>query len=148
MLYDKGMRQIDDFSYRLGVMDCFNEMVRAGLKPMALAHPCKDREERDNLLPYVIPIVTKYGNKYYLDDEPLLTDLFPLSQNKNTFNIIFYREDKTIEAYIDLKVAKAKAVEEGIYEDKRKAIAYDFGHLLGYRDDDIARYIADNNEKE
>ena len=147
-MYDRGMRQIDDFSYRLGIMDCFNEMVKAGLKPMALAHPYKDKKERDEVLPYVIPIVEKYGNMYYLDDDPLLTDLFPLSQNKDTFNIIFYREDKTIETYIDLKVTKAKAIEEGVYEEKRKAIAYDFGHLLGYRDKDIARYIANNDEKE
>ena len=142
------MRQIDDFSYRLGIIDCFNEMVMSGLKPMALAHPYKDRKERDDILPYVIPIVTKYGNKYYLDDEPLLTDLFPLFQNKDTFNIIFYREDKTIATYIDLKATKAKAIEEGVYEYKRKAIAYDFGHLLGYRDKDIARYIAFNSERE
>ena len=147
-MYDRGMRQIDDFSYRLGIMDCFNEMVKAGLKPMALAHPYKDKKERDEVLPYVIPIVEKYGNMYYLDDDPLLTDLFPLSQNKDTFNIIFYREDKTIETYKDLKLTKAKAIEEGIYQEKRKAIAYDFGHLLGYRDADIARYIALNSERE
>ena len=39
--------ELDRFSYRCGVIDCFNEMVRAGLKPMALAHPCPTREERE-----------------------------------------------------------------------------------------------------
>ena len=44
--------ELDWFSYRCGVIDCFNEMVRAGLKPMALAHPCSTPAERDQYLPF------------------------------------------------------------------------------------------------
>ena len=33
------MREIDTYSYRCGVMDCFCEMVRAGVKNLALSHP-------------------------------------------------------------------------------------------------------------
>ena len=33
------MKPIDVYSYRCGVIDCFNEMVRAGLKKIALSHP-------------------------------------------------------------------------------------------------------------
>ena len=32
------MRSIDHFSYELGAADCFCEMVRAGVKGLALAH--------------------------------------------------------------------------------------------------------------
>ena len=34
------MKPIDTFSYELGAADCFCEMVRAGVKRLALAHPC------------------------------------------------------------------------------------------------------------
>ena len=69
--------ELDWFSYRCGVIDCFNEMVRAGLKPMALAHPCSTPAERDQYLPFCGEICRQYGTKFFPEDEMLLTDLFP-----------------------------------------------------------------------
>ena len=46
------MKPIDRFSYELGAADCFCEMVRAGVKRLALAHPCDSPQERDQYLPY------------------------------------------------------------------------------------------------
>ena len=46
------MRQIDDYSYQCGVMDCFNEMVKAGLKRIALAHPSRTKGQRDAYIPF------------------------------------------------------------------------------------------------
>lgn len=39
------MHEIDTYSYRCGVMDCFCEMVRAGVKSLALSHPVDSRAE-------------------------------------------------------------------------------------------------------
>ena len=39
---------IDPFSYQLGVMDCFCEMVSSGVKRLAMSHPFSNREERDH----------------------------------------------------------------------------------------------------
>ena len=33
------MQTIDPYSYQCGAIDCFNEMVRAGVKRLALSHP-------------------------------------------------------------------------------------------------------------
>ena len=44
------MKPIDTFSYELGAADCFCEMVRAGVKRLALAHPCDSPQERDQYL--------------------------------------------------------------------------------------------------
>ena len=41
-------REIDAYSYQCGVMDAFCEMVHAGVKRIALSHPCPTREERDS----------------------------------------------------------------------------------------------------
>ena len=46
------MKLIDSYSYQCGVIDCFNEMVRAGLKKIALSHPSASIEERNDLIPF------------------------------------------------------------------------------------------------
>lgn len=142
------MNKIDEYSYRCGIMDCFNEMVKAGFKRIALAHPFKSKEERDEYLEFVKQITTKYHTHYYLDDDPLLTDLFALHLNKDTYNIIFYKDPKDIEEYCYLKELKKQAFQDGNYNNLRHGIAYRFGKLLSYPDDAIEEYIASNNEKE
>lgn len=47
---DEAVHVIDTYSYGLGAMDCFCEMVSAGLKTLAMSHPCDTREERDSYL--------------------------------------------------------------------------------------------------
>ena len=44
------MQNIDAFSYQCGVIDCFNEMVHAGLKTLALSRPMDSAQERDELI--------------------------------------------------------------------------------------------------
>ena len=46
------MKLIDPYSYQCGIIDCFNEMIRAGLKRIALSHPTASVEERDALIPF------------------------------------------------------------------------------------------------
>ena len=142
------MKQIDTYSYQCGVIDCFNEMVKAGMKHIALAHPCTTKENRDSYIPFVNAITNKYQTHYYLDDDPLITDLFPYSLNRNTYNIIFYKEKKYIEEYITLKKRKKQSILNHQYHQSRIEIAYAFGHLLSYSDSIIEQYIQTNNEKE
>ena len=91
-------------------MDAFNEVVRAGVKRLALAHPCDTREERDSFLPYAEMLCEKYGNHLYVENDSLLTDLFPVSMNKDKFNIVFARDPKDLELYVELHVRKQKSV--------------------------------------
>ena len=142
------MKQIDPYSYQCGVIDCFNEMVKAGIKNIALAHPCTTKEERDSYIPFVETITNQYQTYYYLDDNPLITDLFPFSLNRKTYNIIFYKEKKYIEEYIALKEHKRQSIINQQYSQLRTEIAYEFGHLLSYSDQTIEQYINMNNEKE
>ena len=104
------MKQIDEYSYQCGVMDCFSEMVKAGLKRIALSHPSSTKEIRDQYIPFAENICDKYQIHYYLDDDPLITDLFPASMNKNTYNIIFYKDENDIEEYRTLKKLKVKFI--------------------------------------
>ncbi len=142
------MMKIDQYSYNCGIMDCFSEMVRARVKKLALAHPFKTQLERSQYLDFVEKITKQYQINYYLDDDPLITDLFPYSLNRNTYNIIFYLDEKDIQAYQKLKERKNIAIKNNQYHVLRKEIAYQFGYLLNYDDKTIAAYIKQNNEKE
>lgn len=143
------MREIDKFSYKLGAADCFCEMVRAGVKRISLAHPCDSREERDGFLPEFEKLCQEYGVKMYCEDEGFITDLFPVSLNKNRYNVIFYREDGVLQEYLALKAEKKQAQEAGAYTpEKRRDIAWRYGNLLSYTDDGIERLLQGNQEKE
>ena len=142
------MRTIDAFSYKLGAADCFCEMVRAGVKCLALAHPCNTKEERDQYLPYFEKLCGEYGVKLYVEDVPLLTDLFPLSMNRGKFNAIFYQEEAVLQEYLGLKAEKEQALKEGTYGQKRRDIAWRYGKLLSYTDEGIRRLLEQNQEKE
>ncbi len=49
------------FSYQCGVIDAFNEVVRAGVKRIALSHPVDSREEAMELIPFSQQIAEEYG---------------------------------------------------------------------------------------
>ena len=143
------MQTIDPYSYQCGAIDCFNEMVRAGVKRLALSHPVDTAGERDILLPFAREICRTYGTKLYPEDAPLITDLFPVSLNRGKFLILFYREDHILEQYIRLKERKEALVAEGAYfGGNRNLVAWDYGRLLSYPEEAIRRLIADNRERE
>ena len=143
------MQNIESFSYQCGVIDCFNEMVCAGVKNLALSRPLDSVAERDALLPFTRESCNRYGTQFYIEDEPLLTDLFPISMNAGKHNILLYREDHILAQYLRLKAWKNSLVQEKVYfGGNRTQIAWDYGRLLSYPEEAIRRLIADNPEKE
>lgn len=142
------MKTIDAFSYKLGAADCFCEMVRAGVKKIALAHPCDTREERDSFHEEFEKLCQEYHVKQYDEDEGFITDLFPVSMNKNRFNVIFYQDDQVLQEYLGLKAEKEQALKEETYGQKRRDIAWRYGKLLSYTDEGIRRLLEQNQEKE
>jgi len=140
---------IDKFSYKLGAADCFCEMVRAGVKKLALSHPCDSPEECDSFTPGFQDLCKEYGVKMYREDEPLLTDLFPVSMNKGRYNVLFYQDDEVLEEYLALKKEKLQAQAAGTYTpEKRREIAWRYGKLLSYTDEGIERLLEGNQERE
>ena len=140
--------KIDKLSYHLGAADCFCEMVRAGVKRIALSHLCDTKEERDSFWPEFDKLCEKYGVHYYVEDEAFLTDLFPLSLNQGKFNVIFYQDGAAFQEYLGLKAEKEKAITAGNYNDCRKDIARRYGKLLSYTDEGIKRLLDANSEIE
>ncbi|MBQ3384569.1 MAG: hypothetical protein IJG59_05075 [Erysipelotrichaceae bacterium] len=143
------MKEIDSYSYHLGAADCFCEMVAAGVKKIALSHPCNSKEERDSFLDDFNRLSEKYNVKYYAEDRPFLSDLFPVSMNKGKHNVIFYCEDRYLEQYLQLKKDKQQMIDNNCYCGKeRTQLAIRYGKLLSYTDEGIERLLKKNNEKE
>ena len=72
---------MDQFSYACGVMDAFNEVVKAGVKKLALSHPFDWNHDAEPLIQEAHKISEKYGNYMMVEKELLITDLFPTSSN-------------------------------------------------------------------
>ena len=143
------MQSIDSYSYHCGFIDCVNEMLRAGVKTLALSRPMDSAAERDALVPFAQESCQRWGNQMYIEDEPLLTDLFPASMNRGMHNILLYRADHVLEQYLRLKSRKRALLEEKAYfGGNRSQIAWEFGRLLSYPEEVIRRLIAENPEKE
>ncbi|MEF2562125.1 MAG: hypothetical protein UI647_04985 [Negativibacillus sp.] len=143
------MKKLDGYSYQCGVIDAFNEVVRAGVKRIALSHPVDTKEEMMELIPFSQQICQQYGNRFYLEESPLLTDLFPISLNKGKYNIIYYRQEEDIRQYLALKKRKQQLLEQQAYQgEARRQIAVEYGRLLSYSPEAIERYLAQNEEKE
>ena len=136
-----------NYDYHCGVIDAFNEVIKAEVKNLALSHP-SSKEEIEQLLPFVEQITKQYGTKYEVEPELLITDLFPYKENKGKTVIIFWKNDEIINKYHELKQQKQEALANNTYNQVREEIAYQFGKLLSYSDKAIKQYIQNNNEKE
>ncbi len=135
-------QKIDPYSYQCGVIDAFNEVVKAGVKRLALSHPVDTLEEAQALLPFSEEICKRYGNRCYLEDSLLITDLFPAELNEGKYNILYYREEADFQQYLRLKEEKQQLLRQRAYcGEARRRIAVEFGRLLSYSDDAIERYL-------
>ena len=148
------MFEIDVYSHALGVCEAFCEVVRAGVKRIALSHPFTQEELHRDLhgeafLAACAKIAEKYDCKAYHLEAPVLTDLFPVSLNRGKQNVVFYREDKDIEELLAIQNEKNALQKAGQYTgDARRAIAVRYGRLLSYSDEAIERYLNNNTERE
>lgn len=135
-------REIDRYSYYIGAMDAFCEMVAAGVKKLAMSHPCDTKAERDSYLPEVKRLCEEYGILFYPEDEAFLTDLFPEELNKGKYNYLFYGNGDVLEAYLSLKERQKRLMENGTYtRTERYDVAREFGRLLSYTEERIEASI-------
>lgn len=140
---------IDDFSYQLGVMDAFCEMVHAQVKPLALSHPFHSVEIMESFRPYAEKLAVQYGIGCFAEKESLITDLFPCALNQGKCNLIFYHDHNVYEQYMALKRQKAELVQNCRYQgEPRKQLACAYGALLGYDTAACEAKIAANHDKE
>lgn len=143
------MHTIDLYSYRCGVIDCFNEVIHAGIKRLALSHPADTKEERDLYLKFSEKICRQYHTHMYAEDDLLVTDLFPVSDTKGKYLILYYDREETLRSYLDLKKEKERLNNSGKYcGEARLQIAQKFGRLLSYTEEAVHQIIESNRDRE
>lgn len=143
------MCRMDSFSYHCGAIDAFCEMVSAGVKALAFSHPLDSRAELAVLLPFAEETAARYGVKCYVEETPMVTDLFPLSAMDGKTLLLLYREDHTLAQYLRLKERKAAlAAERAYFGGNRARIARELGLLLSYGEETVERLLEENGDRE
>ncbi len=89
-----------DFQKESGQIESFAEMVKSGVKPLALGPPMTSAE-LDLFMPEVERISQKYGVSFYREADLVQTDLFPISSVAGKEVVLFYKGN-TLKAYEDL----------------------------------------------
>ncbi len=125
------MKDIDQRSFRLGGVSSFSEMVKVGLKKLALS-AAMSPGELDKIENDITRIAAAEGVSTFRETELIVTDLFPADVAKGKHVILLYKGN-TLKEYMALKKEKAGLVAAGKYEgEARREIAMKFGRLLSY----------------
>ena len=124
-------RQIDQRSYTLGGLSTFAEMVRVGVKTLALSAAVTP-EEMDDLVEDAEWIAREEGVMLYRETDLIATDLFPADVAEGKHVLLIY-QGATLDDYLALKQRKSELVASGSYAgEARRDIARQFGKLLSY----------------
>ena len=135
--------QIDQRSYRLGGLSTFAEMVRVGVKTLALSAAMLP-DEMDAFVSGAERIAQDESVMLYRETDLIVTDLFPADVAEGKHVLLIYK-GATLDEYLALKQRKSELVASGSYAgEARRGIARQFGKLLSYPDANIEELI-DNN---
>jgi catechol 2,3-dioxygenase-like lactoylglutathione lyase family enzyme len=118
-------------SYELGTIGGFAELVRSGVKTLALSEVLPPAD-MDRLWPEAQKVAERNGVQIHREPSLLVTDLFPADVAKDKEVLLIY-QGRTLDDYQALK-AEVQALEQaGSYRGKaREAVARRFGRLLSY----------------
>lgn len=132
--------EIDMRSYQLGIIAAFSEVVGAGVKKLALSSPM-DPSEMAELVEEAKSIATDYNVQIYLEEDFLVTDLFPESITRGKHVLLIYREPIKAD-YMAIKAHKNALIQQGVYDgEARLDIARKMGRLLSYTEEHIEQLL-------
>ena len=132
---------IDQRSYNLGIMGGFAEVVRLGVKKLALSEVMTP-EEMDGVMEDAEIIAERNEVLIWRETDFLVTDLYPEDVAEGKHVLLIYTGD-TLDQYLALKADKAALIADNHYEGRaREDIARRFGKLLSYPDKVIEDLLA------
>ena len=134
--------KIDRVSFQLGMINCFVEMVAAGVKTLALSPPLTP-EDYERMKSASQQLVKAFGIQSYLEKSLLITDLQSEEFTRGKWSILYYKTDDVLQSYLDLKAMKQRLEEEDRYDaDCRHFISRKFMELLSYSQEVIDEKLA------
>ncbi|MCH8334414.1 MAG: hypothetical protein IIC61_00830 [Proteobacteria bacterium] len=130
---DATMPKIDQRSYQLGIMGGFAEVVKLGVKQLALSEVMTP-QEMDGVMDDAMVIAKRNQVQMWRETDFLVTDLYPADVAEGKHVLLIYAGN-TLDRYLAIKVDNARLVDKGEYEGAaREEIARRFGRLLSYPD--------------
>lgn len=134
---------IDQYSYNLGVVGGFCELIDAGVKQLALSAPLSP-EEMDKFIIDAEKVAAKHNVLFYRETDLIVTDLFPSDVAEN-MDVLLLFTGTTKEEYLSLKAEIKKLENDGAYFGKKRIeIAKRFGRMLSYSPRKINLLLAGN----
>lgn len=135
------MRSMDPASFQLGMINCFAEMVAAGVKRLALSPPLTPREYEE-LREASEAVVEGSGIRSYLEKSLLVTHLQTPEFTRGKWSVLYFRDEDVLREYLELKERKKRLEAEGALTDEAgREISRAFMKLLSYPDDVIEEKI-------
>lgn len=92
----------DAFSFNLGMVNAFCEMVEQGVKRLALSPPIES-ELIPDFLPCAKEIAANFGVTCYADSNFLETELASRAELENKTVILLYRDQSVLQEYLHIK---------------------------------------------
>ncbi len=135
---------IDGFnltSYYAGSISTVAEFVGSGCKKLGLSAVYDDKM-LEKVLPYAKDQAEEYGTPYYVEDDLLVTKLFPADIAKGFTVILFAYEQAVLDEYFALKQKRKDSIANENLADVEFEIAWAFGRLLSYTDKKIEALLA------
>ncbi len=133
---------LDRRSFHLGMINCFAEMVAAGVKPLAISPPLLP-EEYEELREASEAIAEGSGIRSHLETSLLVTDLQSPEFTRGRWSVLYYRDPEVLEAYRELKERQQELEAAGAYTGQaRRDLSRAFMRLLGYPEQTIAAKLA------
>lgn len=128
---------IDTRSFQLGMINCFAEMVAVGVKRLALSPPLTP-EEYERIREASDAIADGFRIQSYLEKSLLVTDLQTPEFTQGKWSILYFKDESTLVAYLEIKESARRFEAEGRYaEDLKQQVSRDFMRLLSYPEDVI-----------
>ena len=139
--------KIDRFSFQLGMINCFAEMVACGVKKLALSPPLLPGDYKA-IEAASKDIVGGFNIKSYLEKSLLITDLQAEDFTKGKWSILYYEKEEVLEKYFELKRVKEELVQDGHYDkDAKIEVTRDFLRLLSYPEEKVEEILSRPNPK-
>ena len=134
-----------EFLKESGQLEAFAEMVKSGVKPIALGTPMES-VEMDLFFSEAKRIADKYEIELYREADLIETDLFSDSLTDGKEILILYKGDALL-SYQALKADIQAAQSTGPYiGEKRSELSRRWGRLLGYPVSRINELLAENSK--
>lgn len=138
---------IDERSYQLGIIGGFAEVVRLGVKQLALSEVMSP-EAMDAIVPDAEGVAERNEVAIWRETDFLVTDLYPADVALGKHVLLVYTGG-TLDEYLAIKADKRALQDAGEYRgEAREEIARRFGRLLSYPEPTIDELLARDKLRE